>query len=120
MIINQNVNNVAPTPPPGAGSIASPSFSTQSVSTQVTVQDGDTIAIGGIINETITSQISGIPLLFRIPFIGGLFGSRSYSKERQELIIFITPHVIYDSNQMSDATDELRGRIRLLKKDVKE
>jgi hypothetical protein len=36
------------------------------------------------------------------------------------LIIFITPHVIYDSNQMSDATDELRGRIKNLKKDVKE
>ena len=122
MIINQNVNNVSPAGSSGgAGSdIDSPSFATQSVSTQVTVQDGDTIAIGGIINETTNVTSSGIPVLYRIPVIGALFGSRSYSKERQELIIFITPHVIYDSNQMSDATDELRGRIKNLKKDVKE
>src|SRR5262249_18229286 len=111
LIINQNVNDATPTT---TSSIQSPSFSTKSVSTQVTVQDGDTIAIGGIINETNTNVSGGIPLLNRIPILGAAFGNRSYSKDRTELIIFITPHVIYDSNQMSDATEELKGRIRLL------
>jgi general secretion pathway protein D len=121
MIINQNVSDPEATNAATSGSsIASPSFSTKSISTQVTVQDGDTIAIGGMIQETTTSAVTGVPLLDRIPYIGGLFGAKSYSKDRSELIIFITPHVIFDSNQMIDATDELRDQIKLLRKDVKE
>ena len=117
MIINQNVSDPTPTT---TSTISSPSFATKSVQTQVTVQDGDTIAIGGQIQESTTSAVSGIPVLDRIPYIGGLFGAKSYSKERTELIIFLTPHVIYDSNQLLDATDELRNQIKLLRKDVKE
>jgi general secretion pathway protein D len=86
----------------------------------VTVQDGDTIAIGGQIQETTTSSLSGIPLLDRIPVVGALFGARSYGKERSELIIFITPHVIFDSNQLLDASDELKDQMKALRKDVKE
>jgi general secretion pathway protein D len=58
--------------------------------------------------------------LDRIPVIGAFFGSRSYSKERTELIMFLTPHVIYDSNQLLDASDELKGQIKALRKDIKE
>ncbi len=117
MVINQQVSDPTPTTTSG---IQSPSFDNKSIQTQITVQDGDTIAIGGIISETTTLNSSGIPVLYRIPIIGALFGSRSYSKSRSELIIFITPRVIYDSNQMSDATDELKSRLKALKKDVKE
>jgi general secretion pathway protein D len=121
MIINQNISDPEATNSTTSGSsIASPSFATKSISTQVTVQDGDTIAIGGQIQESTTSALAGIPLLDRIPIVGALFGSRSYTKERTELIMFLTPHVIFDSNQMVDATDELRDKIKLLRKDVKE
>jgi general secretion pathway protein D len=121
MIINQNISDPEATTNSNSGStIGSPSFATKSISTQVTVQDGDTIAIGGQIQESTTSSLAGIPLLDRIPFLGALFGARSYSKERTELIMFLTPHVIFDSNQMIDATDELRDKIKLLRKDVKE
>jgi general secretion pathway protein D len=121
MIINQNISDPEATNSTTSGSsIASPSFATKSISTQVTVQDGDTIAIGGQIQESTTSSLAGIPLLDRIPVIGAFFGSRSYGKERTELIMFLTPHVIFDSNQMIDATDELRDKIKLLRKDVKE
>jgi len=101
-------------------SIQSPSFNTKEVQTQLTIQDGDTIAIGGAISETNTFTTSGIPGLNRIPLLGFAFGTRSYSKERTELVIFITPHVIYDTNQMADATDELKGRIKMMRKDIKE
>jgi general secretion pathway protein D len=100
--------------------IQSPAFDTKSVQTQLTIQDGDTIAIGGTISETNTFTTSGVPGLNRIPLLGFAFGTRSYSKARSELIIFITPHVIYDTNQMADATDELKGRIRIMRKDIKE
>ena len=59
-------------------------------------------------------------MLDRIPVFGALFGARSYQKERTELIMFLTPHVILDSNQLLDATDELKDQIKLLRKDVKE
>jgi len=117
MIIDQEVSDPTPTT---TSNISSPSFAKKSIQTQITVQDGDTIAIGGIIDERSTMSSSGIPLLHRIPVLGGAFGFRSYNKERSELIIFITPRVIYDANQMADATDELKGRIRAMKKDIKE
>jgi general secretion pathway protein D len=121
MIINQQVSAPQATTEATSGStIASPSFGTKSIQTQLTVQDGDTVAIGGMIQESTTTALSGIPLLDRIPVLGGLFGSRSYTKERTELIIFLTPHVIYDSNQLLDATDELKDQIKVLRKDVKE
>ena len=55
--------------------IDSPSFSKRNISTQVTVEDGDTIAIGGIIQETVSLTSSGIPVLHRIPIIGGALTS---------------------------------------------
>ena len=117
LVIDQEVSTPTSTT---TSSIQSPSFDTKSVQTQLTVQDGDTIAIGGIISETNTFTTSGVPGLNRIPLLGFAFGSRSYTKGRTELIIFITPHVIYDTNQMADATDELKGRIKLMRKDIKE
>ncbi|HZU25893.1 MAG TPA: hypothetical protein VFA04_10240, partial [Bryobacteraceae bacterium] len=94
------------------GVSTSPQFQKRSVTTQVTCQDGDTVAIGGIIQETNQFSTSGLPLLNRIPVLGAAFGSRSYNKTRTELIIFLTPRVIYDTNQLVDATDELRDRLK--------
>jgi general secretion pathway protein D len=116
LIINQDVSS--PQAPP-AGGIQSPSFSKRSVQTQVTVQDGDTIAIGGIIQESTGFSTSGVPFLNRIPVIGAAFGSRSYSKSRTELIIFMTPRVIYDTNQIQEASDELEQNLRHLRRDIK-
>ena len=117
LIVNQEVSA-----PQGAasGGIQSPSFSKRSINTQVTVEDGDTIAVGGIINESNTYQSAGIPFLHRLPVIGAAFGSRSYGKERTELIIFMTPRVIYDTNEISEASEELKGRLRRLRKYIRE
>jgi general secretion pathway protein D len=117
LMINQDVS--APQAPP-VGSIQSPSFSRRSINTQVTLQDGDTIAIGGIINESNSMSTAGIPVLHRLPIVGSAFGGRSYSRERTELIIFMTPRVIYDTNMIVEASDEIRSRLRMLNKYVKE
>ena len=118
MVINQQVSD--PQQPTSSSSIQSPSFSQKSVSTQVTVQDGDTVAIGGIIQETNTEGSSGIPGLHRLPVVGPLFGVKTVSKERTELVIFLTPRVIYDTNQMTEATEELKDQMKKLKKIYKE
>ncbi len=116
MVINQNVT--APEPNPTGTTINSPSFSQRNVSTQVTVQDGDTIAIGGIINESTTETSAGVPLLDRIPYLGALFGTKSNTKKRTELIIFLTPHVIYDTNHVAEATQDLKEKVKGLRKTI--
>ena len=81
----------------------------------------NTIAVGGLIGETTTESISGIPLLDRIPWIGSiLFGTKNVSHDRNELIIFMTPHVIYDESGLIEASNELRDGMKKLQRYVKE
>jgi general secretion pathway protein D len=114
MIINQNVSS--PQAPAASSSIQSPSFQNRSFQTQITVQDGDTVAIGGIIQENNLQSSSGVPFLHRLPGIGSLFGAQSITKSRTELVVFLTPRVIYDTNQIVEATDEIRGNMRRIQR----
>jgi general secretion pathway protein D len=110
MVINQQVS--APVAPAPSAAIQSPSFTNRSMSTQITVQDGDTVAIGGAILETHTESSGGVPILHRIPILGAAFGAKSFSTQRSELIIFLTPRVIYDTSQIIDATDEIKSNLK--------
>jgi len=114
LVINQEVSA-----PAGGSGTLTPSFDQQVVQTQVTVQDGDTIAIGGLISDTSTSSSTGVPYLSRLPGVGLLFGNKSTSHSRSELIIFMTPHVILDESDMIEASNELRDRVKKLRRYVK-
>jgi general secretion pathway protein D len=118
MMINQNVSS--PQAAGASSSIQSPSFQNRSFQTQITVQDGDTVAIGGIIQETNLQSSAGVPFLHKLPGIGALFGSQSITKSRTELVVFLTPRVIYDTNQMVEATDEIRSNMKRIGKLTKE
>jgi general secretion pathway protein D len=118
MMIDQQVS--APIAPSAGAAIQSPSFSNRSVSTQVTVHDGDTIAIGGAILEQRTDATAGIPVLSHIPVLGPLFGARNTTLARTELIIFLTPRVIYDTTQMTEATEEIKSNLKRVGKLIKE
>jgi general secretion pathway protein D len=61
-----------------------------------------------------------VPLLHRIPWIGAAFGSKSTSKARTELVVFLTPRVIYDTNQMVEAADEIRNNMKKVTKLIKD
>jgi type IV pilus assembly protein PilQ len=62
--------------------------------TKVLVRDGQTTVIGGIFVESETDGASGVPLLKDIPVMGHLFKSTTKSRERRELLIFITPRIV--------------------------
>ncbi len=98
---------------------ATPAFAQQVVQTQITMQDGDTIAIGGTIKDTVTDTLNGIPGLIRLPFIGGLFGSKVRNHQRSEMIMFMTPHVIYDETSLVEASDELKNRVKMLRRSIR-
>ena len=116
MIINQQVS----APSSNASNSLGEGFSNRSMSTQITVQDGDTVAIGGAITEQKIEGTSGVPYLSRIPIVGALFGSKNSSTSRTELIMFLTPRVIYDTNQVIDATDEIKSNLKRVSKLMKE
>jgi general secretion pathway protein D len=117
--INQDISSPVPTPA-GIPQLQSPSFSRRNVTTSVTVQDGDTVAIGGIIQESDTLSSAGIPLLHRIPYLGFAFGGKSTTRQRTELVVFITPRVIYDTVDLADASEEIRSRLKTLNRIIKD
>ena len=83
----------------------SPIISTQQVITTVTVQDGHTVVLGGLISEQDKKDTGGVPGISRIPVLGSLFKNNTKSKSRSELIIFIQPHVVNDNLQLSNASN---------------
>lgn len=88
-----------------------PPINTRSVQTYVTVQSGQTMVMGGLIGDTRQNSSEGIPLLARIPFIGGLFGSQQLKNDRTELVLFITPKVVETEADIRRAIDELRRKM---------
>ncbi|MDK1023680.1 MAG: type IV pilus secretin PilQ family protein [Gammaproteobacteria bacterium] len=73
-----------------------PSINTNNIKTQVLVNNGETIVLGGIFTTQVTESITKTPFLGDIPYIGNLFKRRTQSDDKQELLIFITPRLIKD------------------------
>jgi len=71
-----------------------PRSTKRTVKTQVTVRDGDTAIIGGLIAENVLENKKFVPIISGIPFFGQMFQSTSIEKEQRELLIFITPNII--------------------------
>lgn len=74
-----------------------PSINTNNIKTQVLVNNGETIVLGGIFTTQVTESITKTPILGDIPYIGNLFKRRTQTDDKQELLIFITPRLIKDS-----------------------
>ncbi|MEP4890487.1 MAG: type IV pilus secretin PilQ family protein [Aliiglaciecola sp.] len=70
---------------------------TQEISTQVLVENGETIVLGGIFQQTSTDDVSKIPLLGDLPVVGTLFRNTQKVNEKRELLIFVTPKILVDS-----------------------
>jgi general secretion pathway protein D len=77
----------------------------------VAVQDGETVALGGLITDSRTSDKTGIPWLQEIPVVGSLFGDNGAVNTKTELIVLITPHVINNAMQARAVTEELRQKL---------
>jgi len=75
-------------------------ITTKTVQTTLLVKNGDTIVLGGIYSETTSDQMSGVPGLMNIPLLGNLFKHKIKQKNRNELLIFITPTIIDGAVQL--------------------
>ena len=75
-----------------------PGITTRRASTTIELADGQSFAIAGLLRDTIKSQVSKFPLLGDIPILGALFRSQSFLKNKTELIIIVTPHLVKPLN----------------------
>ena len=90
-----------------------PDILSRQILTSVTVPDGSTIALGGLINTQLRDSVSGIPLLSDIPGLGKLFSSTSNEEIRQELMIFIQPRIVDNAMSLYDAQLEFDSRFSM-------
>ena len=91
MKINPSVSQ-----PSQAVAFTAPSVDTRSTDTNVIVKNGETIVIGGLIHDAQSDNVTKVPVLGDIPLLGVLFRKKSTSRNRMELLIFVTPKIIED------------------------
>ena len=92
-----------------------PIISQRQASTQVFIKDGQTTVIGGLTDNTTSTTVSGIPILSRIPWIGGiLFGSTKKTVTADELYLFLTPHVVSSDEDIDKLREATKSQSVLL------
>jgi len=109
--VDQEVSVKGATP---TGSV-NPQVDKRSVKTEIAVQSGETVLLGGLIRGDETHSKAGLPGLSRIPVLGQLFGSTKKTNNRTELIVLITPTVIYNSEDARDITEEYQRQFQSLR-----
>jgi general secretion pathway protein D len=107
--INQTVTNVSDTDPLIDGNST---FMQRQISSMVAVRSGETMVLGGLIQDSASNGKSGLPLLSSIPILGALFGSHQTNSDRTELLIVITPRVVRSDEDARAVSRELRERMR--------
>ncbi|HTE05137.1 MAG TPA: secretin N-terminal domain-containing protein, partial [Planctomycetota bacterium] len=100
------VSNFGAIPTPGAP----PDKTTREVETPVTLPDGHTAILGGLVNNTSNDQLSKVPWLGDLPLIGWLFRATSDNTRERYLYVFITPHIIDTDFALLDEISEARKR----------
>ena len=82
------------------------------MSSRVSIRDGESVVLGGLIRNNETEGRSGVPLLMNIPGLGALFSTTTEASTRTELLIFITPRVMESQQDMRDLNKEMRARMK--------
>jgi general secretion pathway protein D len=94
---------------PDISTSGNPPINNKTVSSQVAVQSGQTVFLGGMISEQESAGRSGVPYLSRIPWVGSLFGSKSRAKTRSETLVMITPTVVESSVDLQRVSEEMEA-----------
>lgn len=105
---NKPVNTLATN---GSSKIDSPTIQKREIESSVAIQSGETIVLGGLIEEQNENNKSGVPFLHEIPIIGPIFGGTERNKQKKELVILITPRVVNSRQDAQSITDEFRRKL---------
>lgn len=88
------------------------SFLTRDIESKVAVRSGESIVLGGLIRDNKSLSNSGVPVLKDIPWLGNLFSKTKEKNDRVELMVIITPRVIYNEQDLRDVSREMRSQLR--------
>ena len=91
-----------------------PAINQRNLDTQVAVQSGQTVLLGGMIQDQDGDSRNGVPVLSKIPVLGSLFGTTSKTRQRTELIVLITPRVVTSSDEAQQMTQEYESKFESL------
>lgn len=108
--IEQEVSSVVRTTTSG---IDSPTIRQRKMKTSIVVNDGEALALGGLIQERENTNKSKIPVLGDVPILGAAFRQKTHAISRTELIIFIRPRVIRDMAEARQVTEEFRRQLSI-------
>ncbi len=114
--LEQEVSNVSADTPANA---TNPTIQQRQVKTQVMVGDGESLMLGGLIQDQRTKAATQMPILGDIPVVGNAFKQKSDQIQKSELLIMITPHIIHSSNDAREVTEEYRRKMFQLARDSK-
>ncbi len=95
----------------GFTSFNAPIVNQRQADTNVSVKDGETIILGGIIRSQVTSTTNKIPLLGDIPILGQIFRSTDKTKSKTELLVFLTPHVVRNPEEAAKLREQEKARL---------
>lgn len=110
MDVIPEISQLTGTTVPISDGVAAPVIAKRSAESRVAVRSGNTIVIGGLMEDRKTSTVFKIPLLGDIPIVGTIFTRTQVSKSKTELLIFLTPHVAQQPDLLQDASDdEMKG-----------
>jgi len=109
MEISQEVSDSADAVNVGGASY--PAFLKRSVKTSLTVNDGQTVVIGGLISEKKTNNDTGVPFFSQLPLLGWIFGNSKDKVSKTELIILITPRVVANLEDVDAVTREFSRKV---------
>jgi general secretion pathway protein D len=110
--LEQEVSNVVESETRTSSEQATPTISTRQISSTVAIRSGETIVLGGLIQDNQNRSVSGLPFLARLPIVGALFGTRGRNLNRTELLVLLTPRVVRGVEDARAITGELRRRLR--------
>lgn len=112
MEVAQEASEVSATTTSG---IDSPTIQQRKFQSTVAVEDGQTVALGGLIRASRTRNRSGVPFLSAVPILGAAFRNSDNTVRRTELIVFLTPRIIRNTQDAAAATQDLEERLRRLR-----
>jgi general secretion pathway protein D len=99
---------------PVAADVESPIINKRTMTTRVLVEHGQTAVIGGLVKDQVSETVRKVPLLGDIPFLGALFRRTQSTKSQTELLVFLTPQVVRNPQELADLSRQLRGEMQRL------
>ncbi|MBV6805097.1 type II secretion system secretin GspD [Xanthomonas euvesicatoria] len=90
-------------------------INTRRVKTEAAVQNGDTIMLAGLIDDSTSDGSDGLPILSKLPVVGALFGRKTQNKNRREVIVLITPSIVRNPQEARKLTDEYGQKFNAMK-----